>query len=462
MESLQNHSLCDRYSSVDLSPLTAPLPVSQESHRDPATVYEEQLAVYIPDFQLDHAKLNSQYRLCNLLAVCAHRSGEEHTLDHKAVCIRPKLVWLADVRHASHEGASGAEVSGRHKLQIIQRLSYGKRFRRTVKAPSHSITRLCRTGQLHVWFHEIKSYPKGDRIPKKLSPWDPSARIKNAFKRKKHASDGGQGPSNENANPRGSEENAIKPFFGGPDDRETVSFKSAVASWMLDIVQHDTELSDCGRVPISHTANTTMIRDWLIKCDEEHSHLPGPGSSGSRILHIIGLRLLRVINTSTGDIETLSVLTDSVALSYVWGREREPDQSLKALPIMDYAATIRDAATLAQSLGFDWLWVDRICIDQSNDSEKAVLIPYIKDIFASATLTLVAASGNGAHFGLPGSPHTAREGEEPLKLDPQTEIGGDVLQLLAEQPSFNALLNGSVWHTRGWTFEEEVFSRRLL
>ncbi|KAF3012572.1 hypothetical protein E8E14_003553 [Neopestalotiopsis sp. 37M] len=205
-----------------------------------------------------------------------------------------------------------------------------------------------------------------------------------------------------------------------------------------------------------------MIRNWLIKCDEEHSHLPGPGSSGSRILHIIGLGLLRVINTSTGDIETLSVLTDFVALSYVWGREREPDQSLKALPIMDYAATIRDAATLAQSLGFDWLWVDRICIDQSNDSEKAVLIPYIKDIFASATLTLVAASGNGAHFGLPGSPHTAREGEKPLKLDPQTETGGDVLQLLAEQPSFNTLLNGSVWHTRGWTFEEEVFSRRLL
>lgn len=101
-------------------------------------------------------------------------------------------------------------------------------------------------------------------------------------------------------------------------------------------------------------------------------------------------------------------------------------------------------------------------MDQSNANEKAALIPYIKDIFAAASLTIVAASGDGAHFGLPGSLHTARLGETPLKIDSPAGTLGDTLHLLPAQPGFNSLLNASVWRTRGWTFEEEVFSRRLL
>ncbi|ETS80190.1 hypothetical protein PFICI_07719 [Pestalotiopsis fici W106-1] len=393
METPETRSLCFRCSVIDLSPLTAPLPVSQESHRDPASKYEEQLAVYIQSFNPLHARNKPECNLCNLLAVCANQTGVEV---HKAVAIRPKLVWLADVEHGSRNNQSA---------------------------------RLHRSGQLHVWFYDKIEYKKSI-------------------------------------------------------DGDNVTLKSAVASWMLDIVEEHSKSSPCKRMPISRHADKTMIRNRLATCDSSHTHLPGFGHSASRILHIVSRGLLRAINTTTGKIETLPSLTNFVALSYVWGNKTEPDQSLNAFPITAYPATIRDAATLAQSLGFDWLWVDRICIDQSNENEKAVLIPYIKDIFATASLTIVAASGDGAHSGLPGSPHTPRQGETPLMLNIQARafedvpelspaesssslnrhvraLGG-VLRLLPAQPSFNTLLNTSVWRTRGWTFEEEVFSRRLL
>ncbi|KAF7532580.1 hypothetical protein G7054_g7816 [Neopestalotiopsis clavispora] len=404
MEALHDRTLCDRCSAIDFSPLTAPLPASQEGHRERATIYEEKMTVYIHDFKLDHAKSNHQCGLCNLLVDCARRTGEEHALDHKAVCIRPKLAWLADVDHASQ---------------------------------SRQGTRLHRTGQLCVWFHELKHYQKlfyGDE-----SDEEPEATME-------------EGGDHSKVN-----QTRLRARF-----QRNITLKSAAASWMLDIVEEHSGLSPCNRIPIAPHADKTVIRNWLSKCDQDHSHSPNASDSASRIIEVIKRKLLRVINTFTGDIETLSSLTDFVALSYVWGGNMEQGQALKALPIMAYAATIRDAAMLAQSLGFDWLWVDRICIDQNSEEEKAALIPYIKDIFAASSLTIVAASGSDAHFGLPGSPCTAREGEMPLRINPRMGHDGDVLRLLPAQPSFNALLNGSVWRTRGWTFEEEVFSRRLL
>ena len=69
-------------------------------------VYEEKRAVYIHDFELAHAKSNYQCVLCNIIIVCARRTGEEHALGHKSVSIRPKLAWLADVGDASQSRQS--------------------------------------------------------------------------------------------------------------------------------------------------------------------------------------------------------------------------------------------------------------------------------------------------------------------------------------------------------------------
>jgi hypothetical protein len=85
-----------------------------------------------------------------------------------------------------------------------------------------------------------------------------------------------------------------------------------------------------------------------------------------------------------------------VALSYVWGRG----------PAEDWPRVILDAADTTRRLGFEYLWVDRLCIDQSNPAEKHYLISKMASIYEGAELTIVAAAGLDAKYGLPGGDDT--------------------------------------------------------
>ncbi len=212
-----------------------------------------------------------------------------------------------------------------------------------------------------------------------------------------------------------------------------------------------------GRAMLPATFDIKLLSYWLQQCDKKHSHPVVPATLGTRMQSIISRGLFRVINTSTGSVETLTSPSSFVALSYVWGPATDESnyQPLESKPISAHAPTIRDAAVLASSLGFEWLWVDRVCIDQTNENEKAILIPYMKDIYAAAELTIAAACGDSAQSGLLGSAETPRKAERPLVLVSS-------VALLPVSLSLRSLLEKSVWGGRGWTFEEYVFSRRLL
>lgn len=115
-----------------------------------------------------------------------------------------------------------------------------------------------------------------------------------------------------------------------------------------------------------------------------------------------------------------------------------------------------DATELTRQLGYEWLWVDRLCIRQDDETEKHTLVPIMRDIFALAELTIVAAAGKDARFGLPGT-SVLRSEQEPFRLPSFSNA-----PVLPAVCSFNYLMENTSWRTRGWTFEEYVFSRRLL
>ncbi|KAL2130252.1 hypothetical protein VTI74DRAFT_6710 [Chaetomium olivicolor] len=94
-----------------------------------------------------------------------------------------------------------------------------------------------------------------------------------------------------------------------------------------------------------------------------------------------------------------------VALSYVWG-------SLKG----DWPRTVTDAVHVTKALGEKYLWVDRLCIDQSNFDEKMALIARMGDIYAGAEFTIVNAAGD-AGTGLPGVLGTPRIPQPRVELD---------------------------------------------
>ncbi|KAI0458569.1 heterokaryon incompatibility protein-domain-containing protein [Xylaria acuta] len=434
---MMNDNLCHVCRRLDLSPLIAQLP-DKVDPRTSATEYEERFAVYFDDFSLERASTTRECPLCTLLSQCAVRTGEEKRLRNAHCCLRPKLLW-----------------SSRSHSRLGKRREIG--------------ARLYHSGQIHVWFHE-------PRISLKLGPpEDKPKRSASALLRRIALSSSKVNKSSdpESATPPDPEATDTPEHEGGASSRialfskkilpiqsKPVTIKSSVAFWMIDIISGCPIIPSPNRYPVLASINVAFLREWLQTCDRDHSH-SALSNVSPRLRHIINRGLLRAINTSTGDIGLLPLQTPFVVLSYVWGQSVDQQESLRAMPISGYARTIRDAAELAKSVGFKWLWVDRICIDQANEAEKSALIPYIKDIFAGAELTIVGASGDGAHCGLAGSYNTPRTPETAAEIPLETS-GRSILRLVPATLSFNALHDKCVWRTRGWTFQETVFSRRLL
>lgn len=86
-----------------------------------------------------------------------------------------------------------------------------------------------------------------------------------------------------------------------------------------------------------------------------------------------------------------------VALSYVWGP-----------PSGDWPKTILDAVEVTKQLGEKYLWVYRLCINQSNLQEKQFLTSKMDAIYDGAEFTIVAAAGD-ARTGLTGVSTTFRK-----------------------------------------------------
>jgi hypothetical protein len=57
-----------------------------------------------------------------------------------------------------------------------------------------------------------------------------------------------------------------------------------------------------------------------------------------------------------------------VALSYVWGTEETAIQFSETLPA-ELLLTIQDAITITLNFGYLFLWIDRYCINQSDNIE---------------------------------------------------------------------------------------------
>jgi hypothetical protein len=75
-------------------------------------------------------------------------------------------------------------------------------------------------------------------------------------------------------------------------------------------------------------------------------------------------------------------------------------------------------------------------------------------IYYLAEITIIASHGTNANAGLPGVNDTARQWQPSVNL-------GD-LSLLSTMQHPRCTIQQSVWHTRAWTLQEGVVSRRRL
>ncbi|KAI9148949.1 hypothetical protein HJFPF1_10993 [Paramyrothecium foliicola] len=296
---------------------------------------------------------------------------------------------------------------------------------------------------------------------------------------------------------------AVVPILRGWRDELREHFATRGMVVVVPPGQLDSELFTPREV--SRKFDPQVVRSWL-RCCRRHKTLCKPQAPGVK-----GLRLIDC-NSHDLVIKNHSPEDGYVALSYVWGKpdpstaqgtkaqtnrseqtKRGPCRPINAamcngrrtvdqrggskqvpashhrsstaggrahpvdtrprLP-RDLPLTIRDAIRVTKALGSRFLWIDKYCIDQSNEGEKQEQFSRMGDIYGGAQLTLFAL-GRDATYGLPGvSCRTRHWKQQSTSVPPY--------QMLSTMPDPHFCIERSQWSNRGWTYQEGLFSTRRL
>ena len=209
------------------------------------------------------------------------------------------------------------------------------------------------------------------------------------------------------------------------------------------------------------------ILQWIKSCNTLHAEcrwdISALGASFSnQNIYLISVSRKCLVKANGGE--------KYVALSYVWGASFSQFQATKAnLTLLQSEGSLRDTRTqnrlpgtiqramhFTSLLDVDFLWVDCLCIVQDDPIHAASQIDSMASIYSNSYLTLCAADGVDAESGLLGI----------RKCSPPRNVQQDILAF-ADGPMSSKWVKYmcpkvSVYDERGWTFQEQVLSRRIL
>jgi len=166
---------------------------------------------------------------------------------------------------------------------------------------------------------------------------------------------------------------------------------------------------------------------------------------------------LRIVNTND-----LGQDPNYFALSYVWGkfpfisltRDNHGLLSQKnSLELDKLPMTISDAILATRHFGWDYLWVDSLCIIQDDEDDKFHEIDRMHLIYSSADMTIVSATGDHAYAGFLATGQIFRHEETQIIAKQRFTL--DSLEM-------REVVEFTTWFTRGWTLQELLFSKRIL
>ncbi|KAF4969172.1 hypothetical protein FSARC_3548 [Fusarium sarcochroum] len=213
-----------------------------------------------------------------------------------------------------------------------------------------------------------------------------------------------------------------------------------------------------GRVLDSQFIDPALIRQWKKTCLGDH------GAKCSKKLTQLDEPLLYLIDTKYMCLVNAADDMAYVTLSYVWGQTNMLKTSRENVGMLQergslvkledqIPATIRDAIKLVPLLDERYLWVDSLCIIQDDEVSAYRQINQMAAIYEKATLTIVASDGEDATAGLPG----IRGVSNPRQLSPRLRLTPGVCIAIRKET-----YQQGPWTRRGWTMQEDVFSRRKL
>lgn len=202
-----------------------------------------------------------------------------------------------------------------------------------------------------------------------------------------------------------------------------------------------------------------LARAWIEDCCSSHSECSIEKST-SEIPHF------RLIDVQERRLVKASIFDSFVALSYVWGTDRNPSwiqttlstinelESEGALDASRLPQTVEDAIRACDKLEERYLWVDQLCIVQDDLDNKEHHIGRMGSVYTLAKLVMIDCTGNSMNDGLAGM-------NRERYIPPDTMVI-DGMRFYFAADDRRKILQGSTWDSRGWTFQEAVLARRKL
>jgi hypothetical protein len=160
----------------------------------------------------------------------------------------------------------------------------------------------------------------------------------------------------------------------------------------------------------------TILRSWSSSCDAEHDQCPSNKQVAlpSRLVGLSSMPSSAEIASVTHQRDTWAELFGETkctlvenmpgtmgkyaSLSYCWGSSlpytttvENLDQNRQGIQFNDLPRTLQDAIMIARYIGFDYIWIDCLCIVQNDKADWAREASRMADIYSNADLSIAAS-----------------------------------------------------------------------
>lgn len=229
-------------------------------------------------------------------------------------------------------------------------------------------------------------------------------------------------------------------------------------------IRHNIDISTCS------DANWNLARQWLSRCKDSHdcAEVKG-GRHPTRLIQMNqhGESIKMRLRAS----ESLVAEQEYCTLSHCWGKhqftmlERHNLLALhQDIPMRNLSKTFRHAVLAACKVGFEYIWIDALCIVQDDEEDWQREAATMATVYAHSSLNFAATAatdGTGGCFHLR-NPDVIRR-VKPFKAKGTGGMyGTDSTYLCSVASSWDAEVERSPLFRRGWVLQERAITPRTL